>query len=147
MISIPETFLKIRYNGEIHPYTDYKKDLTDGSNCQIFAYSILRYFSLEIPDFWSSELWEDTTHTEIVDEFQEFDILLYNNVNQAHSAHVTLFIGEDKIIHLSKAVGYPEIIEYQQFKERERYKYLIGGKRLKAVLHRHPWLSRTRQRG
>lgn len=133
MISTPERFLQINYNPEVKPQSNYSKDLINGANCQIFVYSILRFYKYEIPDLKSSELWDDELFTCKVNEYQDFDILLYNNKDNAWGAHLALFIGENKIIHLSKAVGKPEIIDYQKLQEREKYKYFIGAKRLKIL--------------
>lgn len=133
MISIPERFLQINYNPEVKPQSNYSKDLIDGANCQIFVYSILRFYKHEIPEFRSSELWDDELFTCKVNEYQDFDILLYNNKDTAWGAHLALFIGNNKIIHLSKAIGKPEIIDCQKLQEREKYRYFIGVKRLKIL--------------
>jgi len=135
MMNVPKIFLNINYNSAVKPQSSYSKDLVDGANCQIFVYSILRFYKYEIPDLKSSELWDDELFTCKVNEYQDFDILLYNNKNNAWGAHLALFIGDNKVIHLSKAVGKPETIDYQKLRERETYKYLLGGKRLKVINH------------
>ncbi len=133
MISVPKKFLQITYNPAAKPQSNYSKDLIDGANCQIFVYSILRFYKHEIPDLRSSQLWDDELFTHKVNEYQDFDILLYNDKDNAWGAHLALFIGNNKVIHLSKAVGKPEIIDYEKLRERKTYQYLLGAKRLKKM--------------
>jgi len=127
---IPPEFLTITYNGKQTPDSTLSM-FEHGANCQLFAYSLLAHFGVSIPSFRSSNLWEDETFTEKVDDPQAFDIMLFHKTPESWGAHVGLCIGEQKIIHLSKEVGVPEIKEYNRMGESDMYKYYIGCKRVK----------------
>lgn len=133
MIDIPDIFRYIPYNALVNPDNPPKDflDLTGGSNCLIFTYAILKYFHYKPPIFWSIEFWNDTEYTKRVEDYKEFDILLYGNNDVDHYwSHLALYLGDNKIIHLSKEVGFPEILDYQELVNRWSYKYILGAKRL-----------------
>jgi len=127
---IPEEFLKIRYNGNVIPGTSYSTTLQDGANCQVYAYSILRSKGYKVPEFRSSELWEDQDYSINAEKYQIYDLLLFNHVNDPYGAHITLYWGNDTILHLSKEIGIPEICTIDTLMKRDTYKLLIGAKRL-----------------
>ena len=126
-ISIPKSFLKVHYDGQKYP--GHATGLGGGSNCQHFAYELLRYFGKTIPNFRSSNLWEDTKHTKRVKILQSLDLLLFNHTRNSWGAHVGVYIGNGKIIHLCKEVGRPAIWTMHDFKVRDRYRAFIGAKR------------------
>ncbi len=133
-MKIPETFFTIPYNTEVNPDNppDDLSDLSAGSNCLIFSYAILQHNWFSPPMLWSRELWDDEEFTEKVEEYREWDILLFgNNSSDAYWWHAGICLGWDKVIHLSKEVGIPEITTYQELIERGSYKYLLWAKRLK----------------
>ena len=130
-ISIPLFFFNSYYDGSKYPGSLKCKGISKGANCQYFAYELLRYFGLEIPDFRSSNLWEDTITTKKVKRLLPLDIVLFNKDTESYGAHVGVYLGNDKIIHLSKEVGYPTIWDVKDFKKREKYKVFIGAKRIK----------------
>ncbi len=58
-------------------------------------------------------------------------MFFWNNHKDAYWWHLALCIGEWKIIHLSKEVWFPEIIDPQELIDRWSYKFIQGIKRLK----------------
>lgn len=81
--------------------------------------------------FRSSDLWEDTLYTKKVKVPKPLDILMFNGNNDAYGAHLGLYLENDRILHLSKEVGYPTIWNLADFKKHKKYKNLIGIKRPK----------------
>jgi cell wall-associated NlpC family hydrolase len=90
---------------------------------------LVRHFGRTVPDFRSSELWEDEEHTTRVTELEPLDILLFNKTGDAYGAHVAVYLGDDQAIHLSRRCGHPEIWPLTQFLERPEYRVYIGAKR------------------
>ena len=127
---IPDNFLTTQYVGARIPGIENQADLSLGANCQVFAYELLRVNGVSIPNFRSSDLWEDKLFTLKVTEFQALDIMLYNTDNNAFGAHVGVYIGEGKIIHLSYQNQKPEIIEHRLMGDNEKYRVFIGAKRV-----------------
>jgi murein DD-endopeptidase / murein LD-carboxypeptidase len=79
-IKIPERFHQVLYNYDRYPGAPGVRGLVGGANCQQYAYEFLREFGYTIPDFRSSDLWEDTKHTGVVSELpQAFDLVLVND--------------------------------------------------------------------
>lgn len=131
MIEIPDSFFKIRYNGANYPGASGYNGLASGeANCQVFAYEILRFFKLDIPNFRSSELWDDQTYTQVVSQLKPLDILLWNKTSEAWGAHVGLYLGDNQAIHLSKPIGSPVVWPLEKFLEQPVYKVFIGAKRI-----------------
>ncbi len=130
---IPVNFFDYKYNGGFYPGN--KKSIKfKKANCQVFIYEILRANGFQIPDFRSSELWEDENITKKVKTLKPFDILLFNkNPDTSHSSHVALYLGNDRIIHLSQKVGHPSVWTMKEFLSQKRYKYFVGAKRLKKL--------------
>jgi murein DD-endopeptidase / murein LD-carboxypeptidase len=131
-IEVPKRFLAISYNGDHYPGAPGVNGLIEGANCQLYAYEILRHFGLQIPDFRSSNLWEDTQYTDIVSDLGPLDIVLFNRTKKVWGAHVGLCISSDEIIHLSKQVGRPAIWGMAEFQMRPEYQTFIGAKRIRA---------------
>jgi hypothetical protein len=127
---IPPHFMQVHYVASCYP--GVARGLRAGANCQHFAYELLRHFGLILPDFRSSELWGDTTHTEKVLEFKPLDLLLWNKTQEAQGAHVGVYLGSNQVIHLSKTVGTTSIWTFEDFQKLERYRYFIGAKRVKT---------------
>ncbi len=134
IISIPIEFFDSKYDGSKYPGSKNLTGLKNGANCQYFAYEFLRYFGYRIPDFRSSDLWEDKIYTKQIKSPRPLDILFFNEDNNSYGAHLGIYIGSNKVIHLSKEVGYPTVWDLLEFKKRERYKTLIGIKRMKNNL-------------
>ncbi|MEM9723689.1 MAG: NlpC/P60 family protein [Bacteroidota bacterium] len=134
-LDIPEFLLETPYNGTHYPGAKHTNGLKGGANCQQFAYELLRYFGKSIPNFRSSNLWEDTTYTKQVEEpFEPLDLLLWHKHLDSYGAHVGIYIGQQYVIHLAKHIGKPVIWNLEQFPLEDRYKYFIGAKRLTAKI-------------
>jgi len=65
-LSIPISFFDTYYDGSKYPGNPKCKGIKNGANCQYFAYELLRHFGFTIPDFRSSNLWEDKIYTKKV---------------------------------------------------------------------------------
>jgi murein DD-endopeptidase / murein LD-carboxypeptidase len=125
--------------------------LEDGANCQRFAYELLRANGRAIGDLRSSDLWADTRDTMCVTDLEPLDLLLFNRTPDAWGAHVALYLGDERAVHLSKQVGRPVIWTLEQFTAEPRYRCFIGAKRSTtrlgeaAALHQPPsWADRDR---
>jgi lipoprotein Spr len=124
---LPPEFRTVRYDGGQPP--DGRHDLASGANCQRYAYAVLAQFGIDLPPWWSSELWDDAELTHRVSEFEPLDLLLFSREGKAFGAHVAVYAGEGRALHLSKSVGHPVVWTLEQFLERPEYSVLIGGKR------------------
>lgn len=121
----------MHYKGARIPGVENQQDLTLGANCQVYAYELLKEFGKEIPPLRSSDLWEDTIHTEkITKDFMLFDIMLYHYKTEAFGAHVGLYMGEGKVLHLSKGNDVPMIEMHESMLTQEKYIHFIGAKRI-----------------
>ncbi len=123
---IPSAFWTVPYRGEYFP----AHDIAAGANCQAFAYALLRHFGLAIPDFRSSDLWDDTGETERVADLAPLDLLLFNHTADAYGAHIGVYLGAGRVIHLAKRVGAPAIWPLERFTHEPGYETLIGAKRV-----------------
>jgi cell wall-associated NlpC family hydrolase len=121
--------MRVRYNASFYP--GVQKGLEHGANCQHFAYELLRHFGLILPDFRSSELWEDCVYTNPAKELKPLDLLLWNKTPEAWGTHVGVYLGDGQVIHLSKAVGIVSIWMLEEFQKHEQYAFFIGAKRVK----------------
>lgn len=131
-IIIPERFRDVRYSGSRYPGTE--GGLEAGANCQKFAYEFIRHHGCVIPDFRSSEIWEDTVHTQIVSgpapaALGPLDLVLFHKTPDAWGAHVGVYLGEELVLHLSKQAGRPVLWRFQDFVRRPGYACYIGAKR------------------
>lgn len=131
MIQVPAHFWSVPYNGDCFPGAPGAIGLSNGANCQHFAYELLRHFGKRVPNFRSKELWEDRDWTQLVSHFAPLDLLLYNSKDDPWGAHVGVFIDEGQIIHLSKEVGRAVVWTHDQFLTRPRYQHFLGGKRIR----------------
>ena len=132
-VNIPPDFWETRYNVACYPGMPNWNGLADGANCQQFAYVLLRYNGLTVPDLRSKELWEDTKQSDVVTEFQPLDLLLFNRTSDPWGAHIAVFMGNDEAIHLARKVGVPVIWPVSHFLLQPEYSCLIGAKRIKNL--------------
>jgi cell wall-associated NlpC family hydrolase len=130
MIEIPPEFLKVPYNSSHYPGVDGFNGLEAGANCQVFAYAFLAHSGIEVPPFRSSELWEDDLYTSAVAEFQPLDLLLFNHHAVAYGAHVTVYVGNDSILHLSSRHGHSVVEPISDLQRCHKYRCFIGAKRV-----------------
>lgn len=129
-LQLPEIFRDVAYVGAHYPGAPGVTGVQEGANCQLYAYCILRHFGFRIPDFRSSDLWEDSEHTCAVHgALQIFDLLLWNDRREAYGAHVGLYIGNDHAVHLAKSVGTPAVWPMYKFLQMPAYHDFIGAKR------------------
>ena len=126
---IPAPFWRVPYDGArfaVH-------DIAGGANCQAFAYALLRHFGRAISDFRSSDLWDDTGETACVTDLAPLDLLLFNRTADAYGAHVGVYLGEGRVIHLAKRVGTPAIWPLERFAGEPGYEVFVGAKRVNAA--------------
>ncbi|MFD4878152.1 hydrolase [Streptomyces sp. NPDC058420] len=109
-----------------------------GANCQLFAYEVLRYFGLAVPEMRSSELWADTEATTRVAVARPLDLVLFNADDEAYGAHVGVWVDDGRVLHLCAEVGRPVVWEMGEFAARRRYRVLVGIKRVVGLPHPHP---------
>ena len=126
---IPDRFWKIPYDTTHDPDSATLGGIETGANCQNFAYELLRHFGRQVPYLRSSNLWDDTEHTIFVDEYQPLDLLLFNPTDNAWGAHVAVYVGNDRAIHLSRRIGLAAVWPLAQFATHPEYRILLGGKR------------------
>jgi cell wall-associated NlpC family hydrolase len=130
---LPPGFWAVRYVGARFPGSQAvveRPGIADGANCQLFAYEVLRHFGLEVPALRSSELWADTTATTPVSEARPLDLVLFNATGDAWGAHVGVWIEDDQVLHLCAEVGRPVVWRMDEFAARDRYRTVIGIKRV-----------------
>ena len=132
--TLPAALLEVRYDGSRMPGKEPVPDVLHGANCQLFAYAMLQHFGRPLLTFRSSELWADTTQTEIVEPpFDALDLLLFNKTSDPWGAHVAVSLGGDEAIHLSKRVGHPVVWTLDRFKQESDYRVLVGAKRVRPA--------------
>ena len=125
---VPARFFRVRYNGAAHPLAAMP-GLSRGANCQRFVFELLKHFGYEIAPMRSSELCEDRTFTQRVSRMRAFDILMFNRDERAWGAHVALYLGNGRAIHLAKAIGRPVIWDVPDFFASEGCRVLVAIKR------------------
>jgi hypothetical protein len=104
--------------------------LVGGANCQLFAYEVLEHFGLRAPPLRSGELWADRDSTVRVETAQPLDLLLFGATDDAYGAHIGVWAGAEEILHLCAEVGRPAVWGPADFAARERYRVVIGIKRV-----------------
>lgn len=130
---IPDRFWKIPYDITHDRDSATLMGIETGANCQNFAYELLRHFGVPVPYLRSSNLWEDTQHTIAVLKYQPLDLLLFNPTHNAWGAHVAVYVGNDRAIHLSRRVGLAAVWPLAQFMEHPEYRVLLGAKRALSI--------------
>ncbi len=131
MIEIPRESMLVRYVGKCYPGAAGVVGIKEGANCQQFAYELLRHFGRQVPNMRSSELWADETYTERVNELEPLDLLFFTKDGDPWAAHIAVYLGESQVIHLSQEVGYPQVLGMDEFSRIDRYKILLGAKRVR----------------
>ena len=81
------------YDQKCYPGALGVRGVEDGANCQQYAYEFVRAFGFIIPDYRSSELWADTTHSQFSKRPKRFDLVLVHNAPIAWGAHVGVYLG------------------------------------------------------
>jgi len=130
--AIPAQFWRIKYDQDHDGGAPLLPSISESPNCQNFAYALLKHFGYEISPFRSSNLWEDAEETVIVTgELRALDLLLFNRTSSPWGAHVALYLGGGKAIHLSKKESTAAIWPFAQFQMLAEYRIFIGAKRLR----------------
>jgi len=128
---IPERFWRIAFDQNHDRDSPVLPGLSESPNCQNFAYALINHFGAEISPFRSSNLWEDQAETCVVTgALMPLDLLLFNWTANAWGAHVALFLGNDRAIHLSKKESRAVIWPVAKFQTLPEYRVFIGAKRL-----------------
>ncbi len=113
-----------------HPGAVPRTSVRQGANCQLFAYEVLALHGRHVPDWWSSELWEDERRTTRVTEPAPLDLVLFNGTQESHSAHVGVVVDDDRVLHLCAEMGRPAVWTRAEFADRPRYAVTLGYKRV-----------------
>jgi hypothetical protein len=132
---LPSAFWSVPYVGSRFPGSPAvaaRPGLAAGANCQLFAYEVLRHFGLTPPALRSSDLWTDTRATVRVPAARPLDLMLFNATADPYGAHVGVRVDEGRVLHLCAEVGRPAVWEPAEFAARERYRVLVGIKRVNA---------------
>ena len=66
-------------------------------------------------------------------EPEPLDLVLFAGSPDPWGAHVGVSLGGAEVLHLCKEVGVPVVWEFEDFAERERYRSLIGFKRVRTL--------------
>ncbi len=132
VLNVPKPFMTVRYNGARYPgaTSGADTDLSTGANCQLFAYALLRHFGLEVPPLRSSELWADTSHTEHVRDLKLLDLLFWNRTPDPWGAHVGVYLGDGRVVHLTRDVGVAVIWRLDEFGRHGKSQVFLGAKRV-----------------
>jgi hypothetical protein len=137
---LPASFRTVPYVGARHPgarAVAERPGLAHGANCQLFAYGVLEHFGVRAPALRSSELWADTRSGVRVTTARPLDLLLFNRTGEAFGAHVGVCVGAGpggvEVLHLCAEVGRPAVWRLADFAARERYRVLVGIKRITVV--------------
>ena len=94
----------------------------------------MRHFGRTISNFRSSDLWDDTRETmRVTGPLEPLDLLLFNPAADPYGAHVGVYLGEGRAIHLAKRVGAPAVWPLARFTTERGYEILIGAKRVIAA--------------
>jgi hypothetical protein len=125
--SVPAYFYDVHYDGSRYPGTP--GSLKEGANCQKFAYELVRHYGRFVPDFRSSELWDDTKFTSFSYISEPLDLVLFNKNSKPWGAHVGVYLGANLVIHLAKEICVPAIWKLDEFAKRPQYACYIGVKR------------------
>ncbi len=88
----------------------------------MYAYEFLRYHGLEVPNFRSSELWEDQKFTCVSMNLKPLDLILLNSAEQAWGAHVVIYLGQQLILHLSKENKLPKVEYLGDLQKNPKYR-------------------------
>ena len=128
-LDIPDRFNTVAYVSSRTPEVSDPENLDAGANCQLYAYELLRHFGKIVPDFRSSEQWEDSTFSITVNELKPLDLMFYNDEPKAYGAHVGVYVGNSLVLHLSKENGTPKIEKHTELMKNKKYTVFVGAKR------------------
>lgn len=135
---LPPHLRAVPYVYARHPGATAPGDVSNGANCQLYAYAVLAHFGLHVPPMHSSGLWADRDATQVVRDPQPMDLLLFDggrkpDLEEGYAAHIAVHVGPDQVLHLCQEVGVPIVWSYADFAARPRYSRLLGAKRVKGA--------------
>lgn len=131
--TIPARFRNVRYDGKCYPGSRGLRGLGRGANCQHYAYEFLRHLGFTVPNLRSSELWADKEFSSRVHRLRRFDLVLFNRKRAAWGAHVGVYLGGSRVLHLCKSIGLPAVWTLDEFAAREEYRTMLGAKRFRIA--------------
>ncbi|MGG7570316.1 cell wall hydrolase [Streptomyces sirii] len=102
--------------------------LSDGANCQRYAYAVLGHFGLPMPPLRSAELWADDPAPPTSPPYRPRPPTAPPRPSTTYQ-HVGVHLGPDQVLHLCREVGRPAVWRYADFAARARYARLLGFKR------------------
>lgn len=126
---LPDWLWDVPYVGSSFPGAVPRSSVSEGANCQLFAYAVLAMHGFDLPDLMSSELWADDEHTQVANDPQPMDLVLFSGDGTAYGAHVGVVVAADEVLHLCKEVGRPVVWPWSAFAARPRYAVVVGYKR------------------
>jgi|GEM_PF-4240842 len=126
----PEGVWSVPYNSLAGPSGGAPDSWLDGSNCQRYAYGVLNLFGVNCPPLRSSNLWEETNVTKIVDSPEPLDLVFFGADLNPYGAHIGVWMAPDEVLHLCKELALPASWSMAEFAKRSRYRNVIGIKRI-----------------
>ena len=126
---LPACAWEVPYVGARVPGPPGEDGIKDGANCQRYAYWLLRLFGHNMPPLRSSQLWEDEQATVRVATYEPLDLLLFSADGRAYGAHVGVYLGGGRVLHLCREVGRPAVWTLADFAARPRSAVIVGAKR------------------
>jgi hypothetical protein len=117
--------------GQCQAAVDREREIHDRQLADYTA-AVLLEFGRSVPGFWSSELWEDSSVTVQVSNPEPLDLMLFGPAADAFGAHVGVFVGDERVLHLCHEVGEPVVWSLTEFARRSRYRVVVGIKRWKG---------------
>ena len=122
---LPPRFRDVPNVGAHSPGAPGVRGIARGANCQLYAYAVLRALGWAVPPLRSSELWADTEATAGGDaEPQPLDLMLFGATDDPFGAHVGLYEGDGRVLHLCEEVGRPVVWTLAEFAARPRYAHV-----------------------
>lgn len=135
---LPSSFFDVPYVEAMVPGHRPQLGLSEGANCQRFAYEVLRYFGREVPDLRSSDLWTDQEFGAETDEPAPLDLVLFGASRDPWGAHVGVYLGGTRVLPLCQEIGAPTVWHFSDFAARKRYRTRIGFERVDLAVGFRP---------
>jgi hypothetical protein len=128
LLGWPTNIAHVPFNLSAGPRADSPASWLEGSNCQRFAYGILALFDLTCPPLRSSDLWEESELTAVVNSPEPLDLVFFNFSRESYGAHIGVYMAPNEILHLSQEIGRPAVWSFDEFATRPRYATIVGFK-------------------
>ncbi|MBX2802488.1 MAG: hypothetical protein KTR31_32710 [Myxococcales bacterium] len=128
---VPAHLARLTYDGAVHPDAPGARHPDHGANCQVFAYLLLEHHGLHPPWLRSSELFDDTEHTQHAWPPEPLDLVMVHRRPVAYGAHVAVCVGSGWVTHLAREPGRVVTERLEDMARPGRYSFLIGAKRVR----------------